>query len=424
MWNSFIGQRIAATTKALRRLGTILLRLEIKVRDLASRTRSYMRLHWSSTLMLAGGVVAITILVVFWSFWAREIPMQLTGLSRLILAFAHRHPRVSHILHVSLETVPDLAFVLLALAGLSYLMPELMQKLETNRTLRLSAFVMFLVFGVAAVILNAVNREDQENQRRIDRDKIDGLGSQVNTTLQFLVQSKGQPNELERRKHILDTLRSEYIVTHPEASAALIAGSADPPSEWMNEHLQKLGEQWEYIPPSLVVPILAPQPSYIVFDDAPKSGGGQAEGDPLAVGQQMGFNVHFKQQGPNPVELRRVSRWLYVERNFELSTQKALIGDFEERLRKDTSFFEASTLMPGDKRYLSAVGRNEDNSTRIITQTDLDNLRTGSEVIFVVAQIIYKYSGKEHHLRQCMFLQPPAGTPWVWGYCSGFTRSD
>ncbi|MGD0009183.1 MAG: hypothetical protein ABSE93_11650 [Terriglobia bacterium] len=396
----------------------------MKLRDHASRAKSYVRLHWIRILMLAVGMATLAVVVGFWSFWVREIPMRLAALSKLILDFAHRHPHVSRVLHVSLETVPDLAFVLLALAGLSYLMPELMKKFETSRALRVSAFVIFSVFGIAAVIMNSVSREDQENQGQINRNKIDLLSGQVHDTLQFLVQSKGQPSELERRKHILDTLRSEYILTHPEASAAMIAGNADAPSEWMNKQLQELGEQWKYVPPLPALSVPARQRSYLVFDGNPKSAGGQTEGSPLAVGQGLDFNVHYKQQGPNPVELVRVSNCLYVEADYQVLTQRAVIRDFEERLKKEKPPGETSTLMLGDQGFFTAFGRNEDGSRRIITQTDLDNFTTGKQVVFFIAQLIYRDAGKEHRLRRCLFLQPPAAAPWVWAFCGGFTHSD
>ena len=158
------------------------------LRDHTSRTTAYLRVHRIRVLMIAVGIVTVVVVVVFWPFWAREVPMGLAALSKLILDFARRHPHVSRILHVALQAVPDLAFVLLALAGLSYLLPELMHKFETRRALRLTAFVVFLVFGLVAVIMNSVSREDQENQSRIDRNKMDGLRSQVHDTLQFLVQ--------------------------------------------------------------------------------------------------------------------------------------------------------------------------------------------------------------------------------------------
>jgi hypothetical protein len=411
----------------LHRLAILVLRLVVTLRAVTSRTTSYLRIHWIGTLMLALGVASSSVLVIFWSFWMREIPLGLAALSQLILDFARRHPHVSRILHISLEAVPDVAFVLLALAGLSYLMPELMQKFEKNRALRLSAFVLFLVFGVAAVVLNAVNREGEDNQRQIDRNKMDGLSGQVQDTLHFLVQSKGQPNELERRRHIIDTLRSEYILAHPEASAAMIAGTIDPPLDWMNKRLQQLGEQWKYVQPAAVSSEPTIQRSYLVFDDVPMSSGGEIEGKPLVVGQVLQFNIHFKQQGPNPVELVSESRWLYVEADYESSTQKALIDDFEERLAKEERrqpSIGSSTVMPGDQRFFTAFGRNEDGSPITISPMHLDDLMTGKEILFVIAQLIYRDAGKEHHLRRCMYLQPPANTPWIWHFCEGFAHSD
>src|ERR1022692_3889523 len=46
------------------------------------------------------------------------------------------------------------------------------------------------------------------------------------------------------------------------------------------------------------------------------------------------------------------------------------------------------------------------------SDTLLDNLRTGKEILFVIAQLVYKDAGKEHRSRRCMFLQPPANTQW------------
>ena len=309
-------------------------------------------------------------------------------------------------------------------------MPELMRKFEGSRALGLSVFVVFVVFCVAAVITNAVSREDQENQQQSNREKLDGLNNQVHETLQFLVESKGQPNELQRREHILDTLRSEYIVTHPDASAAVIAGSINPPSEWINKRLQELDEQWKYVPPAPAVPAPAPQRSYVSFDGNPRSSGGQAEGDPLAVSQEISFNVHYKQEGPNPVEVQWSAHWLYVEKDYESSTQKNLIMDFEEILKeelgqkKETLSGGTSTLMPGNGAYFTVWALNGDKSRKIITQTDLDNLKAGTEILFIIAEIAYTDAGKEHHSRRCVFLQPPATAPGVWHFCEGYNNSD
>ena len=273
-------------------------------RELVNRATLAMKAHWVRALLLTGAAAFLTLLLARWSWFAVRIPMKMAMWSKLILAFAHDHPRVSRVLHVSLEAVPDLAFVLLAIAGLSYLMPGLIRKLDSSKKLRLTAFAVFAAFGVTAVIMNSVNREDQEHQQKLDREKIDNLTGQVHDTLQFLVQSKGVPNELERRKHILDTLRSEYILAHPEASAAMIAGNTNPPAEWMNKRLQELGEQWPYVPPKTTTGMPNPR-SYLAWVDLPRFAGGAHEGDPIAVGQSIGFNIYYKQNGPNPVDVRR-----------------------------------------------------------------------------------------------------------------------
>ena len=379
--------------------------------------------------MLALGFVTVVVVVIFWPFWAREVPIGLASVSKLILDFARRHPYVSRILHVALEAVPDLAFVLLALAGLSYLMPELMHRFETRRSLRLSAFVVFMLFGLAAVIMNSVSREDQENQSRIDRNKMDALRGQVHDTLQFLVQSKGRPTELERRKNILDTLRSEYILIHPEASAAMIEGNANPAPEWMNKRLQELGEQWPYVPSP--TPTVEPMPrSYVIWVDIPRFAGGEHEGDPMAVAHPIGFNVYFKQSGPNQVEIERMVNRLYIKSDTSKGTQKSVIEDFMSRVKLVNVPIEPETLMPNENpHFFSAIARDDTGTTfRAATQHDLENLRDGKEFTFVLALVAYKDltndPKKEHHLPLCVYLQAPANPPGIWGYCEGFNRSD
>jgi len=286
-----------------------------------------------------------------------------------------------------------------------------------------------LGFGLAAVIMNAISRSEQENRQGEDRRKIDNLSGQVNDTLQFLVQSKGVPNEIERRKHILDTLRSEYILAHPEESAAMIAGNTNPPSEWVNKRLQELGERWPYVPPTTSTPSIKPR-SYLVWVDNPRLAGGQHEGDPLSVGQPIAFNIYFEQSGPNQVDIIQSGRWLYIEPDISVKTQQALIEDFTHRLHQEPNLPEPETLTPGaNPNFFSAYPIDTKGQFQLATQGDLDNLKTGSEIIFVLSSIAYRDPSnnerKEHHLSRCVYLLPPANPPGVWHYCeAGFNRSD
>ena len=388
-------------------------------RDLVSLSAQYAKLHWIRLVMLMGGVATLTVLILFRSYFVREI-----------LAYAQRHPFVSRVLHAAMEAIPDIAFALLAIAGLGYLWPELIGKLGRSRATRLIAAIIFAAFGLAAVVVNSINREIQENQQKVDRDKIDNLTGQVHDSLQFLVQSKGIPNELERRKQILDTLRSEYILSHPKDSAAIIAGTISPPAEWVNERLKQLGEQWPYLPPKSVKPVSV-QRSYVAWVDMPRFAVGEHENDPLAVGRSIGFNIGYKQSGPNAVDILGINRWLYFKRDAEIETQNALVEDFKSKVAadRDRELGEPETLQPGASgHFFSAVAVTETGRYYLATQADLDDLKTGKAFVFIVALVTYRdpsSSKTERHLQLCEYLQPPANPPGIWHYCeAGYNRAD
>ncbi len=228
------------------------LQILIVLRDALRRIRRVVQSHEVGLLVTAAGVVSGILLVVYWGF-LRE---NLSRLSRTILDFAHLHPVASHVLHISIGAIPDAAFVLLAIAGLSYLMPAMMQKFETNRGLRVSAIVVFVVFGVAAVIMNSVNREDQERKdqehskiERENADRIYTVQNTVNTLQSQFIASRGKTNEIDRRKGILDSLRAEYALSRKDVPVSMITGNRYPPREWMTAKLKQMGETWAYIPP-------------------------------------------------------------------------------------------------------------------------------------------------------------------------------
>jgi hypothetical protein len=185
------------------------------------------------------------------------------------------------------------------------------------------------------------------------------------------------------------------------------------------------------VPPLVIQPEVR---SYIAFDGNMRFGEKKDEkGQLLAdqnfqVGDTFFFNVFFKATGPNPVELLPVARWLYVEPDFQDKTQKDMIADFRQRLsaerRKLTVKPEPSTLMVGESRFDTAYAKTETNEHRIVTQDDLNALRAGTEIAFMIAEIPYMDHQKLHYLRTCQWLQPPATAPGVWHFCIGFTKSD
>jgi hypothetical protein len=226
-------------------------------RSLVRRTRDFCAAH-ALTLSIA---VALAIFLVtairFWHFWVRVIPAKLAALAKVILAFVRAHPHLSHSFHVFLNMVPDIAYLLLAFAGVSYLMPELVAKIEKRRPTRVAVMTLFALFGLLAILVNAINRADQEDKERESQgklekqgDKIDGLRIQQTGVLAFLANSKGQPNEAERRRQILETLRGRYVIDHPEVPVTMLTGDSWPPKEWMDKHLRGLGETFPFIPPA------------------------------------------------------------------------------------------------------------------------------------------------------------------------------
>jgi preprotein translocase subunit SecG len=159
-------------------------------------------------------------------------------------------------LHVAINSIPDVTVFLLAIAGLVYLMPKLVKRIETNKVLRRLVAIAVILFCIFAIIVNAINREAQdrkdEEHTKAERDN-SGRVYQVQSSLSelqtSLLQSKGTMSEVDRRRHILQTLRDEYVLSHKSAPISMIAGNEYPPAEWMNEKLRQLGEAWQYISP-------------------------------------------------------------------------------------------------------------------------------------------------------------------------------
>ncbi len=174
------------------------------------------------------------------------------------LSPAH-HPTLAHTLHIARNITPDLSVVLLALAGLSYLMPEAMEKIEKHKALRRSIAFVLIFFGMAVIILNEVAREDQEKKDIANSVKLDAVSGQNGQILQAVLADR-TVSEVERRRRIENSLRNEYILHHSDISPAMLAGIEYPPAAWMNDRLRQLGENWTFGEPHA---IKAPTPQIV-----------------------------------------------------------------------------------------------------------------------------------------------------------------
>lgn len=176
----------------------------------------------------------------------------------------------------------------------------------------------------------------------------------------------------------------------------------------------------------------APVRSYVTFEGYPRfpqdiKNGQISNPRDFKPGDALAFDVYYRQTGLNPIEIINSSRWLYTKPDYKDETQKALIVDFEDLMRKDQKSgvwkSAASTLTLSEGRFFTAFALNG-KEYRQVTQAELDQLGLGMEIAFVIAQITYSDLGAVHHLRRCVWLQPPASAPGVWHLCAGFNNSD
>ncbi len=147
------------------------------------------------------------------------------------------------------------------------------------------------------------------------------------------------------------------------------------------------------------------------------------------VGDEFQFNIFYKQEGPNPLEIVEASHLIYVEPDHEDQTQNSLITDFEKRIRNGRKLLPRRneplpTVTQGEHRFYTAFAPTVANTRRIVTQRDLEEMQSGEEILFVIVEIVYEDVGQIHHCRRCEWLQPPASLPSVWHMCKGFNHSD
>ncbi|HZQ22630.1 MAG TPA: hypothetical protein VFA89_07495 [Terriglobales bacterium] len=163
--------------------------------------------------------------------------------------------------------------------------------------------------------------------------------------------------------------------------------------------------------------------SYAVWDDFVFPPRPDSQTSAFQEGDVFAVNVNFKQSGPRPVELLDTSAALYIKPDAERTTQVALMNDFMGELRKEeklTGRGGPSTLEVGEHRFGTAF----EPSKRRVIQADLDKLKLGEKIVFVMAQITYKDLGTIHHARRCAWLQPPAYAAGIWHFCEVFGISD
>jgi hypothetical protein len=172
----------------------------------------------------------------------------------------------------------------------------------------------------------------------------------------------------------------------------------------------------------------APPRSEMVFDGQPYEGLNKDDRTQnFKIGDYFAANLNYKAVGPNPVDFIKFDALLFVEPDYSPQTCKKVIAEFKSDLKKYSGkpTTEPETFMQGQPDHFgSAYAWVDKKQKRIFVQDDLDQLRVGTEVAFVIGQITYEDNKKTHHARLCMFLQPPGFPPGIWQSCGGFGKSD
>lgn len=159
------------------------------------------------------------------------------------------------------DIFPDIAVFLLAIAGLGYLMPSFLHKVEGSKWLRRGIAAFVVIVAGTAITINYRMRAKQTQQQSQTSDDIKAVKAQNEQILARLTASsssntatatKGNTplplpsNDDQRRRDILSALKSEYIVTHLGQLPAQVVNdpSWNPPADWINRRLYELHEKW------------------------------------------------------------------------------------------------------------------------------------------------------------------------------------
>jgi hypothetical protein len=328
--------------------------------------------------------------------------------------------------NTALPILADATPVLLAIVGvvMSYIQP----KRENHRA---TTFILIVAGLIGSAILSAnriTSEATHKNEMTTLGNKVDTVRNQNTILSNFLISSK-TVSEADRRQAIETTLRNEYVLSHDPIDPEILAGNAMPPAEWMNQRLRVLGESWNVLSSKITVPISTTTRTFLELEGNPHFLGGPAspsnQGHNFVPGEPLAFNIFVKSSGPRELEVGRIERGVFVEPDYFPKSELNAIALFKERVKKENYPETFASFLPTDEQLFTAfAGEGSTGQSRLVSADEPDSFRNGTEIVFVIVVITYKDAGVLHHLRQCMFLQPPAQVPGLWHFCGAFPNSD
>lgn len=178
----------------------------------------------------------------------------------LVLAAASWRFGIGTVLPFLADALP----MLVAILGIimSYKQPPRESHLVTTLTLITAGLVGTAILSESRIRSEAAHADDT----RTVMQKLQSVGDQNTQILSKVLAAaaastsdRSQDSIILRRQNILALLRNEYILSHDNVSAALMAGTEQPPSDWVNQRLRQLGETWSVASYPQVKPQQPPQ---------------------------------------------------------------------------------------------------------------------------------------------------------------------
>jgi hypothetical protein len=184
-------------------------------------------------------------------------------------------------------------------------------------------------------------------------------------------------------------LRNEYILSHTALDPALLAGTKQPPTGWINERLKQLGETWNVERPPLKVR--------------------RWEIMPYAIGKKLTARIHIV----NPTEELR--NFMVV---FNRGMAPDYVDDYDARKSlEDTLWTQVETVAKTAHATMTLPIGDTDvsfpvESQNTLTSQDIDKLNNG--FAFYLMALIVLDTGQR--LESCIRVtaNEPLG---AYGYC-------
>lgn len=207
-------------------------------------------------------LVSVVLVLTFRHYLWIHVPIWVSTISHPIFIAAQTHSIFRRILHVLFNAIPDIAFALLAVAGLAYLVPKrYLDKIEELVWVRRFLLVLFVTVGFSAIIINAIKNENQEFKDGQNDERMGVVLKSVLNIQDALKPKAVNLTEAERKERLLESLRDEYVASHSSIDPSIVTGKKMPPDDWMNMRLSQMGEKWRQLTPVATAPYSAAAPA-------------------------------------------------------------------------------------------------------------------------------------------------------------------